>query len=91
MRSEYHTALVTAGSRANSTDILTRFGEQDSFDLCLTAENVTKAKPDPQGFLKAMEYFNVTPEQTIIFEDSPTGIKAAQASGATLFVVEGFN
>ena len=91
MRSEYHTALVTAGSRANSTDILTRFGEQDSFDLDLTAESVTKAKPDPQGFLKAMEYFNVTPEQTIIFEDSPTGIKAAQASGATLFVVEGFN
>ena len=91
MRPEYHTALVTAGSRANSTDILNRFDEQNSFDLILTAENVTKAKPDPQGFLMAMEHFGVTAEQTIIFEDSPTGIQAAQASGATLFVVEGFN
>lgn len=91
MRPDYYTALVTAGSRANSGEILSRFGEQDSFDLVLTAEDVSKAKPDPQGFQLAMAHFRVSPEQTIIFEDSPTGIAAAQASGAQVFVVKGYN
>ena len=91
MRREYHTALVTAGSRANSSQILQQFGESDCFDLTLSAEDVTRAKPDPQGFQMAMAHFGVTPEETIIFEDSPTGIAAAQAAGAGLFVVKGFN
>ena len=39
----------------------------------------------------AMAHFGVGPEDTIIFEDSPTGIAAAQAAGAGLFVVKGFN
>ena len=84
-------ALVTAGSRANSSQILRQFGESDCFDLTLSAEDVTRAKPDPQGFQLAMEHFGVAPEETIIFEDSPTGIAAAQAAGAGLFVVKGFN
>lgn len=91
MRQEYHTALVTAGSRANSSQILQQFGESDCFDLTLSAEDVSRAKPDPQGFQMAMAHFGVTPEETIIFEDSPTGIVAAQAAGAGLFVVKGFN
>ena len=91
MRPDYYTALVTAGSQANSSEILTRFGEQNSFDLILTAENVKHAKPNPEGFQLAMAHFRVTPEQTIIFEDSPTGIAAAEAAGARLYVVKGYN
>lgn len=91
MRPEYHTALVTAGSRANSVQILERFGEADSFDLVLTAESVPRAKPDPVGFRMAMAHFGATPEQTIIFEDSPTGVAAAQAAGACVFVVKCFS
>ncbi len=91
MRPEYHTALVTAGSRANSGEILARFGEEDSFDLVLTGEDVPRAKPDPIGFRMAMEHFGAAPEQTIIFEDSPTGIAAARAAGAGLFIVDCFS
>ena len=91
MRQEYHTALVTAGSRANSGQILDCFGERDSFDLILSNEDVPRAKPDPVGFQLAMAHFGVKPENTIIFEDSPTGIAAAKAAGAQLFIVTGFN
>ena len=38
-----------------------------------------------------MEHFGAAPEQTIIFEDSPTGIAAARAAGAGLFIVDCFS
>ena len=44
-------------------------------------------KPAPDGFLMAMEHFGVAPADTIIFEDSPEGIQAAQASGAPYLLV----
>ena len=41
--------------------------------LFFTIDDVKNGKPDPEGFLKAMEYFKVKPENTIIFEDSDVG------------------
>ena len=49
-----------------------------------------KSKPDPEGYLKAMEHFGVTPAETMIFEDSGPGLAAAKASGAAVFKVEVF-
>lgn len=91
MRQEYHTALVTAGSRANSSAILERFGELDCFDLILTCEDVPRPKPDPIGFQMAMEYFGAAAVDTLIFEDSEPGIAAAKASKAQLMIVDGFH
>ncbi len=91
MRPEYHLALVTAGSRSNSRAILSHFGEQESFDLILTSEDVPRPKPDPVGFQMAMAHFGVMPEDTLIFEDSDTGIAAAKASKAHLMIVDGFH
>lgn len=88
---ECKAALVTTASRKNTFDILNKFCFVDLFDLILTHENIEKDKPNPEGFLKAMDYFNVRPEQSIIFEDSSAGIEAAEKTGATLFVVKGFN
>lgn len=90
LRPDYHTALVTVGSKENSSQILQYFNEMDSFDLILSSADFERPKPDPQGFQMAMDYFGVAPEQTIIFEDSPAGIAAAKASGAGVFVVEGY-
>ena len=38
-----------------------------------------------------MKHFNISTEQTIIFEDSETGIKAAEQTGADYYVVHGYN
>ena len=37
-----------------------------------------------------MKYFNISPENTLIFEDSDIGIKAAQRSGANIMKIEKF-
>ena len=41
-----------------------------------------KHKPDPDGYLEAMKNLGVKPFETVIIEDSNTGIRSAKASGA---------
>ena len=91
MRKEYVTALVTTASRQNVEDILEVFSARELFDLIITQEDVHAPKPDPEGFLLAMEWAEVKKEDTIIFEDSIVGLQAASASGASFVQVHGFN
>lgn len=91
VRGEYKTALVTTASRVNCYDILNHFQLAGLFDLVLTQEDITRSKPDPEGFLKAMAHFGVEAENTIIFEDSDVGLEAAKKSGACYYKTFGFN
>ncbi|MGN2337045.1 HAD family hydrolase [Clostridium cagae] len=90
MSEEYYIVLVTTASKKNSTEILKQFGKYDLFELIISHEDVIKVKPNPEGFYKAMEYYNILPFNTIIYEDSEVGIKAALKSGATVIKVEKF-
>lgn len=91
IRSEYKTAVVTTASKENCEDILNQFGIWDLFDLVLTHDDITNTKPDPEGFLKAMKFFDAKPEETIIFEDSDAGLQAAESSGAFYYRTYRFN
>lgn len=90
IRRTYHTAVVTTASRRNAVDILRYFGHEDLFERMITQEDITRAKPDPEGFHLAIKHFGVRPEDTIIFEDSDVGIQAARAAGAAVMVVDRF-
>ena len=89
LKVNYHTAVVTSGSR-NAKDILKYFKRDNFFDVVFTIDDVKHGKPDPEGFFKAMDFFKVKPEHTIIFEDSAVGIQAARKTGANVFVVDEF-
>lgn len=90
IRSEYLIALVTTASRKNVDDILNEFKVRDLFDWIITQEDVINKKPDPECFLVAMDKASVSKENTIIFEDSDTGIEAAARSGAKYMRVFGY-
>lgn len=90
MHDRYDTAVVTTASRKNTMDILKHFGYLDYFDLIITQEDITRVKPDPEGFLKAMAFFRKDAGHTVIFEDSQAGLQAAKAAGATVFAVQQF-
>jgi beta-phosphoglucomutase len=60
---------------------------EDYLDVQLSAEDVTKSKPDPEIYVKAMSKLGVEPSQCLIVEDNENGIKAARASGAHVLVV----
>lgn len=86
LRGEYFTALVTTASRANVERVLSFFALEDLFDRVVTQEDMERCKPDPDCYIRTMEYFHVEKEDTVIFEDSETGVKAAEASGCGVYV-----
>lgn len=56
-------------------------------ELLVSADDVTRGKPDPQGYLLAAQRLGRKPQETVVFEDSPAGIRAALASGAHTVVI----
>jgi beta-phosphoglucomutase len=56
-------------------------------DIIISNEDVSKGKPDPEMYIKAMNKFNLLPSECLIVEDNENGIKAAKASGAHLLIV----
>lgn len=55
--------------------------------VMVTAEDVVRGKPHPDGFLAAAERLGVSAADCLIFEDAPAGIAAAEAAGAEVMVI----
>jgi beta-phosphoglucomutase-like phosphatase (HAD superfamily) len=79
--------IVSTGQLENLTNVIRYLGIEGNIDGLLSSADVTEPKPSPEAFLKAMEREGVTPAETLIFEDSPVGIAAAEACGAPYFKV----
>lgn len=74
--------IVSTGQKENIENAMRHLGIDEDVDGILTSCDVAEPKPSPEAFLKAMEIEGVTPAETLIFEDSPVGLAAAEASGA---------
>ena len=68
--------------------MLSKIGLIEHLDLILSNEDVKNAKPYPEIYWKAMSIMEVLPEQTLIVEDSPTGLLAASRSRANVLRVD---
>ena len=51
------------------------------FDLIIRKEDVKYKKPHPEIYNKIVEYYHTTPNECLIFEDSYTGVLAANKAG----------
>jgi beta-phosphoglucomutase family hydrolase len=67
--------------RANIELSLDLIGLSKCFAAIVTAEDVTRGKPDPQVFLTAAKKITRPPERCVVFEDALVGIEAAHAGG----------
>lgn len=75
-------AVVTNAMRPNAECMLDAIGLRDQFDTIIIGEECSRGKPDPEPYRAAMAALDVAPEHAIAFEDSPSGVRAAAASGA---------
>jgi HAD superfamily hydrolase (TIGR01509 family) len=80
-RPRFRLAMVTSGSRATVNLALRKLGYEDWFDPLLCADDVRKAKPDPEGFKSVLRIADISPEMALVFEDSFAGFEAAEAAG----------
>ena len=73
---------VAIGSASKNTPlILKRVGILELFDAVADGNIVSKAKPDPDVFIKAAEMVNVKPGRCVVFEDAVAGVQAALNAG----------
>ena len=65
---------------------LERFGLDRHFGdrLFSAAEHVRRGKPHPDIYLHAARALGVRPEEALVLEDTPTGVKSARAAGMTV-------
>lgn len=80
------TALVTSTHR-ELTDLALRSIGAEHFDVTVCGDEVARAKPHPEPYLRAVEQLGVDPRACVAVEDSPTGTAAAVAAGCTVLVV----
>ncbi|MCL2277507.1 MAG: beta-phosphoglucomutase [Treponema sp.] len=73
--------IALGSASKNSPLILERLKITDMFDAVIDGNSVSKAKPDPEVFLKGAESIGVKPEHCAVFEDALAGIEAARAGG----------
>lgn len=73
-------AIVTSGARAVATLRLRTTGLSIP-EVLIAAEDVVRGKPDPEGYLAAAAYLNVSAHECIVIEDAPAGLAAARAAG----------
>lgn len=73
------TALGSASK--NSMTILEKINMVDLFDAIIDGNKVSKAKPDPEVFLKGAEALGVDPSACVVFEDAIAGVEAAINAG----------
>jgi len=74
--------LTAIGSASkNAGTILDGIGLRRMFDVIIDGNKISKAKPDPEVFLKGAEEMDLPPSSCVVFEDAQAGIEAAIAGG----------
>jgi beta-phosphoglucomutase len=81
--------IVTASDAINVDFYFNHYslGKWFSRDQVVYSDGKIRPKPHPDMFLEAMERMKIVPQETIIFEDSDTGLLAAQKSGAGKIII----
>ena len=78
------TGLATSSQREMTLHVLRALDLERSLDLVLTREDVQNPKPDPEVYLLAAKRFELPPEEMLVVEDSPNGVRAAVAAGTNV-------
>lgn len=73
--------LVTSSDNSKVERAFRLHHLENMFDTVVTADRITRGKPDPMCYLLAADDLHVSPSDCLVFEDSFAGIKAGTAAG----------
>lgn len=73
--------IALGSASKNARPILEKVSLIHCFQAIIDGNDVTKAKPDPEVFIKAAHEIGASSTDCIVFEDSIAGIQAANAAG----------
>jgi HAD superfamily hydrolase (TIGR01509 family) len=67
--------------------VLGELGIGPAFHAVVSADHVEHGKPNPAIYLLAARKLGVEPAECLVFEDSPTGVRAARAAGMCVVAI----
>jgi len=79
-------AVVTSGIRAVA-EFRMRHARLPVPPVMICADEITRGKPDPEGYLTAAAQLGRSPGECIVIEDAPAGIESAQAAGMRVIAI----
>jgi pyrophosphatase PpaX len=74
--------IVTAKRRATVALAFDVLPLEHLFDVVVATDEVARAKPHPDGILRALELLDSTPQEAVYVGDAPFDIQSAKAAGA---------
>jgi beta-phosphoglucomutase len=91
---ETYPLAVASGALRHEVEMILAFGGvRDCFQEIVTAEDVTRGKPDPESFLQAAARLNarstttIEPRECLVVEDSRHGVRAGRLAGMKVLAV----
>jgi beta-phosphoglucomutase len=82
-------AVVSGAARVEIESVLAAAELTPLISLIVAAEDVAAGKPDPAGYIRALELLEHRPGDALAFEDSEAGVAAAKAAGLYCIALEG--
>jgi beta-phosphoglucomutase len=90
-------AITSGAFRREIEHVLSASGVRDYFRVVVSIDDVTKGKPDPEGFRRALAQLNaltgsnrpIEPWQAVAVEDATGGAQAARAAGMRVAAIRG--
>jgi beta-phosphoglucomutase len=78
-------AVATGSDRPKLEGNLAAIGVPEStFEIVVSAEQVTHRKPHPETFTRAVELLGLPAERCLVVEDARNGVKAGRAAGCAV-------
>ncbi|MCR5373284.1 MAG: HAD family phosphatase [Solobacterium sp.] len=87
-REGYRLACASNSIRLSVELMMNRSDLMQYLEFCLSNQDVSKPKPDPEIYTVSIERLGLKPEECLIVEDNFNGIMAAERSGAHVMKVE---
>jgi HAD superfamily hydrolase (TIGR01509 family) len=84
-----HMAIGSAAIMFNIDFVLDNLSLRPYFSVLVSADDVSRSKPDPETFLRCATLLGSAPANCLVFEDSPKGVESAQRAGMNAIVILG--
>jgi beta-phosphoglucomutase len=82
-------AVVSGAARAEIEPVLAAAGLLQLVPTIVSSDDVARGKPDPEGYVRALEQLGVGPAEAVVLEDTEAGVAAAKAAGLRCLAVAG--
>lgn len=80
-------AIGSAAIMFNIDFVLDGLNIRHYFDAIVSADDVTRSKPDPETYLKCASLLGIDPQDCLVFEDVPKGVESARNAGMKSMVL----